>query len=118
MKIVQTRLLPNYVRTHRKKAGLSQRELGILVGYEGEGQISRHERFHSVPPFMIAVAYEVVFKRPIAEIFPGLRQTVESEVEQRLDELQAALGRKTGRGRYAATTARKLEWITEHHMLA
>src|SRR2546425_6225186 len=34
----------NYLRTHRKRAGMSQRELGLLIGYEHEGQVSRHER--------------------------------------------------------------------------
>src|SRR5213593_2391827 len=33
----------NYLHAQRKKAGLSQREVGILLGYADEGAVSRHE---------------------------------------------------------------------------
>lgn len=117
MRVSHTRSLPNYLRTHRKKTGLSQRELGILVGYKSGHQISRHERFSSLPPLGAAIAFEVVFQLPIAELFPGLRGRIKKEVERSLVLLKEELGEKSGRGRDAVATARKLEWIALCHAL-
>ena len=110
--------LPNYLRLHRKKTGLSMRELGTLVGNSGEEQVSRHERFETLPPFVIAVAYEVVFRVPVSELFPGIRDRTEREVEQRIEALREVLELRSGRGRDAAMTARKLEWIAMRREIA
>lgn len=111
MEIEEAGPLPNYLRTHRKKTGLSQQELAILMGYDGTDQISRHEQFSSLPPIAAAVAYEVIYRVPIAELFPGLSNRVEQDVERRIAVLKKSLGQRSGRDRCAATTARKLEWI-------
>lgn len=103
--------LSNCIRFHRKKTGLNQRELGVLLGYSGEEQISRHERFESLPPFVIAVAYEVMFRVPITDLFPEVRDRTEQEVCRRIEALKEALEQRSGKGRHASITARKLEWI-------
>jgi DNA-binding XRE family transcriptional regulator len=105
--------LANYVRIHRRKVGLSQRELGKLLGYKDEGPVSRHERFHSVPPLLIALGYEIVFQASVSEIFPGLRDTVELVVEEQLAALESELQGRSGRAPGAAAVARKLEWLSE-----
>jgi transcriptional regulator with XRE-family HTH domain len=107
----QSERLVNYLRTHRKKTGLSQRDLGRILGYGDEGPVSRHEQFHALPPLLIALGYEIVFQVPIAEIFAGLRDAVEQNIEKRLSELEQELQQSSGRGRRAAGTARTLEWL-------
>jgi transcriptional regulator with XRE-family HTH domain len=105
--------LGNYLRSHRRKAGLSQREIGMALGYDDEGPISRHERYHTVPPLMVALGYEVIFRVPVAEIFAGLRDGVEVAIEQRLAELEDRLQQRSARDRQAVAIARKLEWLCE-----
>ncbi len=107
----QTHPLVNYVRVHRKRIGLSRRELGMLLGYMGEGQVPRHEQLSTLPPFSVAVAYGVVFRIPIAELFPGVHSYVEQEIEQRIEVLKGMLEQQSGKGRHAVVTAHKLEWI-------
>lgn len=109
--------LVNYVRVHRRKAYLSQRELGQMLGYDDEGAIARHERFRSLPPFLIALGYEIVFKIPVSELFPGLKQTMEIGIEKRIAEFEQDLRTKSGLGPQAAVIARKLEWISERRNL-
>jgi transcriptional regulator with XRE-family HTH domain len=66
-----------YLRFLRKKSGLSQRALAEILGAVSESQVSRHE---------------VVFQKPISEIFPGLYHAVEISIEERLDERAKTLG--------------------------
>jgi hypothetical protein len=105
--------LANYVRIHRRKAGLSQRELGRVLGYKDEGPVSRHEQCYSVPPLLIALGYEIVFQASVSEIFPGLRDTVELAVEEQLAALESELQGRSARAPGAAAVARKLVWLSE-----
>lgn len=105
--------LGNYVRTHRKKAGLTQRELGRVLGYDEEGAVSRHERFCSLPPLLIALGYSIIFRTSVSEMFAGLHETVEHVVEARLRELEEDLQQRSGGSSRAVATTRKLEWLSE-----
>jgi DNA-binding XRE family transcriptional regulator len=106
--------LVNYLHVCRKKSGLTQREVGILIGYLKDAAISRHERCTSLPPLLTAFAYEAIFGVPIGDIFAGLRELVARGVEDRIDELEEVLKRASDHGhRASAVTGRKLEWINE-----
>jgi DNA-binding XRE family transcriptional regulator len=103
----------NYLKTHRKKAGLTQREVARLVGYKTPGQILRHEQAKSVPPLTTAFAYEAVFGVPISTIFATMHQNIRQETEVRLQELGAALGSRSARDRDAKLVAQKLVWLND-----
>lgn len=102
--------LGNYVRTHRKRAGLSQRELGLVLGYDNEAAVSRHERLRSLPPLLIALGYEAIFRVPVSEMFAGLHEVVEQAIEGRLAELERNLQH---RSRRRAAGEHALKWLSE-----
>jgi DNA-binding XRE family transcriptional regulator len=85
--------LSNYIRTHRKRAGLSQRELARVLDYETKVSVFRHERVLALPPLLTAIRYEVLFAVPISELFAGMREAVEQVVANRLSELEQDLRR-------------------------
>jgi DNA-binding XRE family transcriptional regulator len=100
----------NYLRVHRRKAGLSQHELGQLIGYHRSWQISRHERSETLPPLLIALAYEAVFGVAVSAIFVELHATVSQTVEQRLAEFEGELRGSHGtRGEMT----RKMRWLKQ-----
>jgi len=103
--------LSNYIRVHRRKSGLSQGDLGFVLGYRDEETIARHERFRVIPPLEIAVSYEIVFRVPVSEMFWGLRDELELKIEASLVQLENQLGQRSARDRDALTTARKLMWL-------
>jgi transcriptional regulator with XRE-family HTH domain len=111
--------LVNYVRAHRKRAGLSQLELALILGYRNEGVISRHELFRSVPPLLMALGYEVVFQTSVSELFPGLRETVENAIESSLADFESALHAQKNQGARSQVPVitRKLEWLNERREL-
>ena len=103
----------NHLKAHRKRSGLSQREMGKLLGYRDPGQISRHEQATSTPPLTIALAYEAIFKVPVAGIFAGMHQGIQYDIETRLRELELELHGRSARDRDANLTAQKLIWLNE-----
>jgi len=105
--------LANYLRAHRRKTGLTQHDLARVLGYVNRGPISRHERLESVPSLLIALSYEVVYRVPVSEIFAGLAETVEFNVEAQLAQFETYLGEQSARSSQAIAIARKLEWLSE-----
>jgi transcriptional regulator with XRE-family HTH domain len=103
----------SYLRSHRKRSGLTQKEIATLLGYLNEGEISRHERLCSAPPFRVALGYEAVFRVPISVLFREAFESTKRDVEARLGKLTDVLRQSTATGRQAALIARKLEWMWE-----
>ena len=105
--------MASYLRSHRLKSGMSQRELADLIGLIADHQVSNHERSSAIPSLLAALSYQVVFRMPVEELFPGLYETIRLAVEERLTEMENALQDSTAKGRKAQVIARKLEWLWE-----
>lgn len=90
------RKLQNYLRTHRKRTGLSQREIAFLLGVTSSSKVSRYEHFLRQPTLRTAFAYEIIFGVPAHELFAGIFQEVEAETLRRIQSLQVKL-KKTKR---------------------
>jgi len=103
----------SYLRSLRKRAGLSQRELADLLGCLTKATVSRHERAESLPSLLIAFGYEAVFHVPVAELFPGVYESVKLGIEDRLAKIEADLHASDAKGRKAQPVARRLEWLGE-----
>ena len=103
----------SYLRSHRKRSGLTLKEVAHLLGYAHGGEISRHERLSSLPPFKVALQYEALYRAPISILFPGLFEEAKREVEGKLAALIVRCHQSTAGGREGSMIARKLEWAWE-----
>ncbi len=114
--MTNTHKLVNYLRAHRKTAGLSQSEVGAIIGYSDKNAVGRHELFRALPPFLMGIAYEVLFHTPVSELFPGVKETVEIAIERSLAGFETALSEQLGtsKGRKLVLIQRKLDWIKKH----
>ena len=80
--------LPNYLLSHRKRTALSQTEVAFLLGLQNGTKICRHERFTLDPGLQTALAYEAIYQQPISELFPGLVEKTQREVNSRAKILE------------------------------
>jgi DNA-binding XRE family transcriptional regulator len=101
----------NYLRAHRRRCGLSQRELGILVGYGHGHAISKHERSKSVPPLLIALAYEIIFEVPVGQLFTGFHSVVTQAVARNIQDLKT--DPQGGRRR---SNPERTKWLTTQRL--
>jgi transcriptional regulator with XRE-family HTH domain len=102
-----------YLRFLRRRSGLSQRDLARILGSVSVSQISRHERSKTLPTMLIAFGYQVVFQKPVSEIFPGLFHAVETGVEERLEEFERELNMRAAKEGSAAPVKLHVEPIHE-----
>jgi transcriptional regulator with XRE-family HTH domain len=85
--MARVKALDNYLRTHRKELGLSQKEVAFLLGHRHRTRISRYERGVRVPKIEAIVALETVFQRQISKLFEGTYDRVRAEVRTRAKQL-------------------------------
>src|SRR5690348_3911608 len=86
--------LNNYLRAHRKRAGLTQREVAFLLGLKARGPVSELEKRHRVPLLRTALALEAIFGVALGELFPAMRQVVSTDVGNRIEEFALQLQAK------------------------
>lgn len=99
--------LENYLRAHRKRAGLTVAEVAYLIGKEDGSTVSRHERGAQAVDLDTALAYGFIFERTIADLFEGRAAEVEAEVKERAKSLAAPL-REIGRRKRAVALLERL----------
>jgi transcriptional regulator with XRE-family HTH domain len=104
------RKLPDYLRSERRRAGLSQEDVAALLG-TGVRTISRYEQRARLPPLELALAYQAVFGTPVAELFPGRFREIVKRVRLRAERRKANLGRVTHAG-HISRRKEKLQSIT------
>ena len=100
--------LPNYLRANRKRLALSQDEVAFLLGTRSGAKVCRYERFVREPSLETALAFEVIFKRSVSELFGGLYQRVERDVAGRAKTLAERKDRRANR-----QSARKHEALSD-----
>lgn len=82
----------NYLRAHRKRTGLTQDELALLLGCKSGTKVSRYERLTREPNLETAFACQAIFGVPAHELFPGIYQNVEQIIKKRAELLKEKLG--------------------------
>lgn len=87
--------LNTYIRRARKRSGLSQRELALLLGKRTGSYVSRFEKGRRVPPLDVAFALAAALNTPVEELFAGRFEKVEIAVKERAEQLTNEAKSKT-----------------------
>jgi transcriptional regulator with XRE-family HTH domain len=110
--------LDSYLRSHRKKSGLTQREVAFLLGAGRTGaQVSRHEKHRRAPRLREVFGYETIYGVPAGELFAGIRDREARKIKGRLLALRQRLEVPQKRGIEVRQAAKKLAWLKERHQL-
>jgi transcriptional regulator with XRE-family HTH domain len=102
-----SRKLQNYLRTHRKRSGLSQDGLAFLLGCKSDAKVSRYEQQVRIPSLETIIMYEMIFKTDARELFQGISQKVEQATRERAKQLAEKLAQE----RRTPTVARKMNLL-------
>lgn len=103
----------NYLRTHRRKIGLTQAEVAFLVGSKNPMTICRYERDSQIPNLETVLAYEYLFQTPPRIIFYGLVERIKQETNKRIEELLRKSEKKPPHLRQEATITHLTNLLTQ-----
>jgi transcriptional regulator with XRE-family HTH domain len=102
--------LQTYLRTHRKRAGLSQREVAMLIAAVSGATVSRHEGARRRLSLTDAFTYEALFGVSPSALFPGEYARARAFIEARALGL---LKRLADSGKDTASTIQKRRFLEE-----
>ena len=77
----------NYIKAHRKNWGLTQRELGYLIGFGDNSRICQIEQGKVTPTFAESVIFELLFEKSNSRLFPDFYYDVSASLDLRLELL-------------------------------
>jgi transcriptional regulator with XRE-family HTH domain len=81
----------SFVRAHRRRWGLTQAELALLLGVASSTTVSRIERSVRTPTATVMVACCILFGLPAPELFTSLHDEIEEVVGTTVKNLCDAL---------------------------
>jgi transcriptional regulator with XRE-family HTH domain len=106
-----SRILPHNLRSERRRAGLSQRDVAVLLGDRTASKVSRYERRRRLPPLRMALAYEAILGKPISQLFAGTYGPIRAEVARRAKLLLTENQITNGTRRESVLRKRSIEGI-------
>lgn len=84
----------NYVRAYRQQHGLTARDLTSLLGLRSHSVIAKVESGDRSASLKSALALQVIFRKPLHRLFPGLYDLVEDETMRRVATMVSRLERR------------------------
>lgn len=84
----------NQLVVYRRRMGLPQKAVANLLGHSGTSMISRYEKGRSVPPLLTALKLEIIYRTPVAFLYPSLYETVRNEIRQS-EQRMAGVGQQS-----------------------
>lgn len=84
---IMSKPLPSYLRTHRKRSGLTQDEVAFLLGVRSGSKVSRYERLTRKPTLENLFALQVVYRTVPHMLFLGIFEEIEKTVIKRASVL-------------------------------
>jgi transcriptional regulator with XRE-family HTH domain len=93
--------IDNYaLRSHRKRSGLTQEDVAVLIGAQSPSQVSRQENGEREPDLRAALAYRIIFDAPIRHVVPKLYREIAQQVHTQAEALATRL-KESGEGLHA-----------------
>jgi len=79
--------LPNQLLLYRRRMQFSQKYVARLLDYPDTSMLSRYESGRSVPPLQTALRLEIIYRVPVAFLYPKLYEELRLAVRRRETEL-------------------------------
>lgn len=78
----------NRLMLYRKRMKLTQKEVAAILGLRTPGVLSHYERGTSRPSLERALALEIVYRVPVAFLFPNLYEDIRARIRDKESQLK------------------------------
>ena len=78
---------PNNLVLYRRRMGFSQKQVARMLGHADASMISHYEHSRALPPLMVALSLEIIYRTPVAFLFPALYDELKRQVRQQEESL-------------------------------
>ena len=67
--------------------GFSQKQVARMLGHADASMISHYERSRALPPLMVALSLEIIYRTPVAFLFPPMYDELKRYIRQQEETL-------------------------------
>ena len=79
----------NNLILYRRRMGLTQKQVSRLLGQTDASMMSHYEHGRALPPLATALALEIVYRVPVAFLFPGIYDELKLRIREHEERLGA-----------------------------
>lgn len=83
----RTTLRQNKIATFRRRRGLSQRQMAVLLDNRSHAALWTYEQGVVIPSLESALKLEIVLRTPVAFLFPSLYESLRNEIRAKEEKL-------------------------------
>jgi transcriptional regulator with XRE-family HTH domain len=78
----------NVLEVTRRMSGKSRKEVSQLLGYRGTSALQAYERGISWPPLQTALRLEIIYRKPVAYLYPDLYAEWQKEIRAKEEQAE------------------------------
>jgi transcriptional regulator with XRE-family HTH domain len=81
---------PNDLVLYRRRMGFSQKQVARLLGHRNTSMVSHYEHGRALPPIVVALGLEIIYRVPVAFLFPGMYDELRRKIRHDEESLAGA----------------------------
>ncbi len=75
---------------YRKRMGFTQKQVARLLGQRDATMISHYEHGRALPPLAMALSLEIIYRTPVAFLFPTLYDELRRQIRKQEESFAGA----------------------------
>ncbi len=83
----------NNLVLYRRRMGFTQKQVARLLSHRDSTMVSHYEHGRALPPLTMALGLEIIYRVPVAFLFPGTYEKRRREIRQQEESL-AGIGQR------------------------
>jgi transcriptional regulator with XRE-family HTH domain len=80
----------NNLVLYRRRMGFTQKQVARLLGHRDASMISHYEHCRALPPVAVALSLEIVYRVPVAFLFPAMYDELKQQIRRKEESFAAA----------------------------
>lgn len=77
----------NNLVLYRRRMGFTQKHVARLLGHRDTTMVSHYEHGRTLPPLPLALGLEIIFRVPVAFLFPGMYDDIKGKIRKQEETL-------------------------------
>jgi len=77
----------NNLVLYRRRMGFTQKQVARLLGHRDASMISHYEHSRALPPLLTALNLEIIYRVPVAFLFPAMYDELRGKIRNREESL-------------------------------
>jgi transcriptional regulator with XRE-family HTH domain len=80
----------NNLILYRRRMGFTQKQIARLLGQRDASMVSHYEHGRALPPLAVALSLEIIYRVPVAFLFPAMYDELKREIREQEESLSGA----------------------------